>query len=545
MPVQSREAKMKCTIPEISWHNRGPVLSVDMQIGSSKTPSGEAFWRLASGGADSHVLIWHVTVNEAGEATVSCVADLERHQRTVNVVRFSPSGEMLASGDDESVIILWKQREGSEIPLLPGDDIQNKEQWNSWKVLRGHVEDVYDLSWSPDSNCLVSGSLDNSVILWNVHKGKKIAMLSDYNKGFPQGVTWDPTNKFIATISSDRICRLIDVTAKRTVQRVSKSKIPTPAGHPLEGKVVRLFYDDTFKSFFRRLTFTPDGSLLIVPSGIIEPQESTDKVTNCTVIFSRHNLKEPVAILPSFDEVTNAVRCCPVYFKIREDGPAPMVALPYRIVFAVATDNSVMIYDTQQISPVAVISNIHYTRLTDITWSSDGRVLVASSSDGYCSIIHFQEGELGKVYKMPPQKVTISNNVKEATTPAPFIELDVNAVDIDISKSKLTVRTNEDKQKTEDINKKKTQENQNIGENVNSVEDKQVRMETESNSNTDPDETEDFQLVLEDTVVESEKPNIKTTPPKTEKPPAIIPSARTPRRVQLITLSSPKRTKAD
>ena len=45
-----------------------------------------------------------------------------------------------------------------------------------------------------------------------------------------------------------------------------------------------------------------------------------------------------------------------------------MMDLPYRIVFAVATDNSVMIYDTQQISPIAVVSNIHYTRLTDITW---------------------------------------------------------------------------------------------------------------------------------------------------------------------------------
>lgn len=89
-----------------------------------------------------------------------------------------------------------------------------------------------------------------------------------------------------------RLCRLIDINAKKTVQRVSKSRIPTPAGNPLEGKVVRLFYDDTFKSFFRRLTFSPDGLLLIVPSGIIEPQESTEKTTNCTVIFSRHSLKE-------------------------------------------------------------------------------------------------------------------------------------------------------------------------------------------------------------------------------------------------------------
>jgi WD40 repeat protein len=63
------------------------------------------------------------------------------------------------------------------------------------------------LSWSPDSNLLVSGSLDNSVILWNVQKGKKISMLTDYIKGFPQGVTWDPTNKYIATISSDRFVK--------------------------------------------------------------------------------------------------------------------------------------------------------------------------------------------------------------------------------------------------------------------------------------------------------------------------------------------------
>lgn len=104
----------------------------------------------------------------------------------------------------ESVIILWNKKEGLDLPITPSEDIVNKEQWTSLKVLRGHVEDVYDLSWSPDSSSLVSASLDNSVILWNVQKGKKIALLQDYQRGFPQGVTWDPNNKFIATISSDR-----------------------------------------------------------------------------------------------------------------------------------------------------------------------------------------------------------------------------------------------------------------------------------------------------------------------------------------------------
>lgn len=39
---------MKCQIPEISWHNRDPVLSVDFQ---PKTDDSDGFIRLASGGS--------------------------------------------------------------------------------------------------------------------------------------------------------------------------------------------------------------------------------------------------------------------------------------------------------------------------------------------------------------------------------------------------------------------------------------------------------------------------------------------------------------
>lgn len=36
---------------------------------------------------------------------------------------------------------------------------------------RGHIEDVYDLCWSPDGNNLISGSVDNSAIIWDIVKG--------------------------------------------------------------------------------------------------------------------------------------------------------------------------------------------------------------------------------------------------------------------------------------------------------------------------------------------------------------------------------------
>lgn len=78
-----------------------------------------------------------------------------------------------------------------------------------------------------------------------------------------------------------------------------------------------------------------------------------------------------------------------------------MIDLPYRMIFAVASKSSVYLYDTQQRIPFGSISNIHYSRLTDITWSNDGKMLIASSFDGFCTLITFEDGELGEVYDQP------------------------------------------------------------------------------------------------------------------------------------------------
>lgn len=87
-------------------------------------------------------------------------------------------------------------------------------------------------------------------------------------------------------------------------------------------------------------------------------------------------------------------------FELREydESNPPIIDLPYRMVFAVATKSSVCLYDTQQKMPFGLISNIHYARLTDLAWSSDGKVLVVSSSDGFCTLITFSDDELGTVY---------------------------------------------------------------------------------------------------------------------------------------------------
>merc|ERR1719466_755337 len=98
---------MKCVIPEIAYHNRDPVLSVDFQPLLAGQPA-----RLATAGSDTHVVIWRVKREEDEKVELECLSDLTRHQRAVNIVRWSPDGSLLASGDDESVIIVWQLRAG-------------------------------------------------------------------------------------------------------------------------------------------------------------------------------------------------------------------------------------------------------------------------------------------------------------------------------------------------------------------------------------------------------------------------------------------------
>ena len=69
--------------------------------------------------------------------------------------------------------------------------------------------------------------------------------------------------------------------------------------------------------------------------------------------------------------------------------------LSYKLVFAVATSNEVLIFDTEIVEPFGIIGNLHYTPLTDLSWSEDGNLLMVSSTDGFCSYVSLSSDMLG------------------------------------------------------------------------------------------------------------------------------------------------------
>lgn len=117
------------------------------------------------------------------------------------------------------------------------------------------------------------------------------------------------------------------------------------------------------------------------------------------------------------------------------------------MIFAIATKCSVYLYDTQQKLPIGLISNIHYTRLTDLAWSNDGTTLLVSSTDGYCSIVQFSDGELGKIYEEQSIQDIIASN--KANNEEPKKKKKVKKPKKDDSKDKSPTEEKENEEKME------------------------------------------------------------------------------------------------
>lgn len=77
--------------------------------------------------------------------------------------------------------------------------------------------------------------------------------------------------------------------------------------------------------------------------------------------------RRPAFHLAGISRPSVAVRCSPVLYD-RKSAGAGLVDVPYRMVYAVATLDHVLLYDTHQPFPFACVANVHYAPLTDLAW---------------------------------------------------------------------------------------------------------------------------------------------------------------------------------
>jgi chromatin assembly factor 1 subunit B len=408
---------------QINWHDTKPVLTLDFHPISGI---------LATAGADFDIKLWEINSGEAEERAPSATYQnsLTYHGSAINTIRFSPSGEQLASGADGGEMIIWKLHSNDE-----------GRAWKVFKTLSFHRKDVLDVQWSSDGSFLISGSVDNSCIIWDVNKGS-VHQILDGHFHYVQGVAWDPLGKYAASVSSDRTCRIY-VNKPQITKGVEKdnyvslhriTRFEPQSTDDFEGAQSvknHLFHDETLPSFFRRVAWSPDGSFLLIPAGS-HKISSTSEAVNTAYILSRKDLSRPALMLPSASKPVVAVRFCPQAFSLRGSSSCAFFNLPHRFIFAVATLNSLYIYDTESDQPIAVLAGLHYAAVTDISWSPTGKYVAVSSQDGYCTLLEFENNELGSPISFSEGKVMDDETKTHPQTPE-----DVNMVESITKKNEI------------------------------------------------------------------------------------------------------------
>ncbi|MFQ5858691.1 MAG: WD40 repeat domain-containing protein, partial [Anaerolineae bacterium] len=140
--------------PPLSGHTAA-VVSVAF------SPDGQT---LASGSRDNTIILWDTsTVLSAGVASGGTSGQrLAGHSDVVWSVAFSPDGQTLASSSCGELSVYEGCRQG-EIRLW---DVATGRLIG--QPLAGHTDVVWSVAFSPDGQSLASGSDDTTIMLWDV-----------------------------------------------------------------------------------------------------------------------------------------------------------------------------------------------------------------------------------------------------------------------------------------------------------------------------------------------------------------------------------------
>lgn len=124
------------------------------------------------------------------------------HSDSITSIAYSPDGKFIATGSMDNTIKIWNASTGREI-----------------RTLTGHANTVTALIYLPDGAHLISASDDKSIREWEIATGKEVAQF----QGSRNKVEWLallPSGKSFASAGEDSIIRIWDIDGKKLSNNV-------------------------------------------------------------------------------------------------------------------------------------------------------------------------------------------------------------------------------------------------------------------------------------------------------------------------------------
>lgn len=292
---------------------------------------------------------------------------MDNHLACVNCLRWNSTGEMLATGSDDKLIMIWKKSNKPSGALGSGGMKQNIENWRCVHTLRGHSGDVLDLAWSPQDRWLATSSVDNTIIVWDALVFPNIISILKGHTGLVKGVTWDPVGKFLASQSDDKTVRLW-----KTQDWSCQTIISDP------------FEECGGTTHVLRLSWSPDGQYLVSAHAMNNGAPTAQ-------IIERDGWKTDKDFVGHRKAVTS------VRFNsaILTQGAPGSKQQRYCCLAMGSRDRSLSLWSTNLQRPMTVFNDLFQDSILDLSWSANGCILMACSSDGSVACIEFDKEELG------------------------------------------------------------------------------------------------------------------------------------------------------
>jgi WD40 repeat protein/serine/threonine protein kinase len=127
------------------------------------------------------------------------------HSSRVNALCFSHDARFLASGGNDSLVVLYDVRKAVVKPL------------------KGHFSRVFGLAFAPDDKTLVSTSWDGSIRFWSM-ANYQVALKLGHDGGGVNSVAFSPDGNFMATCGADGTARLWPAATPDHATALKKAK---------------------------------------------------------------------------------------------------------------------------------------------------------------------------------------------------------------------------------------------------------------------------------------------------------------------------------
>lgn len=396
--------------PPLRLHSRR-VWDVDIDAAQS---------RIVSGGDDGRIIVWRIDHNARRvdpRKWIGTIGDdvqprefADFHGESVYSVAFSPDGKRIVSSGANNLVRVWNPDTAKAVDLK--SRVEGKRETTEFEfTLKGHTAPARCARFSPDAagRLIVSGSDDNTVIIWDARTGTKLHTLTGHG-GWIRSCAFAPSSiveasdksidATILTGADDKSARLwrLSQSFGEIVFNQNGNEVLDVAVDPRNNRIA-VARDDGVIQIYE----VPGRGMRSNrgPRLVRRLEEGHEFLATTAVFFKRDPAGRRRFLTAAMDgtvRLWNSATGTQLAV-LRNTGSTAAIALSpdERWIATAGENNDILLWDVASLSkpkPTSISLGKHESAVVSLAFSPDGSKLLSADSVGRCRVWDYRNRKL-------------------------------------------------------------------------------------------------------------------------------------------------------